>query len=83
MWDPDTSCGMYQIERFQLKFLNFVAYKLKIYHPLHDYSPVLYRLDIKTLAGRRFEANLTFFSRLIDSTELLTPIIEKINHYIE
>lgn len=34
--DPDTSCGMNQIERLQQKFLNFVAYKIKIDHPPHD-----------------------------------------------
>ena len=44
-----------------------------------------YRLGFKTLADRRFEANLTFLSRfidgVIDSTELLTQINFKVSTF--
>jgi len=52
VWDPDTICGMNQILRvFTYKFLNIAAYKLKIDHPSHNYSPVvMHRLGLNTLA---------------------------------
>jgi hypothetical protein len=77
-----TSCGKKQVERVQRKFLNIAAYKLKIYHPPHDYSPVMHRLGMNTLADRRLEANLIFLRRLIDghvdSPELLAQINFKV-----
>lgn len=38
VWDQDTFCDMNLIELVQHKFLNFIAYKLKIDHPPYDYS---------------------------------------------
>jgi hypothetical protein len=82
MWDPSISCGRNQIERVQRKFLNFTSYALKIDHPMHNYSLVLYRLGMQTLADRKLEANLTFLRRLIDglidSAELLAQIKFKV-----
>jgi len=82
VWDPGTSCGKKQVERVQRKFLNIVAYKLNIDHPPHDYSPVMHRLGLNTLADRRLEANLIFLRRLIDglvdSSELLAQINFKV-----
>jgi len=43
VWDPDTSCDiMNQIERVQCKFLNFIAYKLKMYRLPQDNSLILH-----------------------------------------
>lgn len=81
-WDPSTCCGMDQVERVQRKFLNFLAYILKIDHPAHDYSPVLHQIGLNTLAYRRLETNMTFLRRIIDelinSLELLTQINFKV-----
>ena len=45
--DPDTSCGMYQIECIQRIFLNFDVYKLKIDHPPHGYLQLCTVLALK------------------------------------
>ncbi|XP_050540336.1 uncharacterized protein LOC126904976 [Daktulosphaira vitifoliae] len=82
VWDPVTSCDMMQVKRVQRKFLNFTAYKLKIDHPPHDYTPKMQLIGLFTLNDRRLEANLTFLRRLIDghidSPELLELIKFKV-----
>lgn len=79
MWDHDISCDLNQIRSFQRICLNYVAYKLEIDHPLHDYSLVLRRLGLNTLANRRFEANLVFLRRLIDNTIDSPKLLKHIN----
>jgi len=77
VWDCDTFRGINQIEHVEQKFLNFVAYKLKIDHPPHNY--ILVMLGLNMLADRRFEANLYFLSHIIDGIIDLTELLKQFN----
>lgn len=80
--DPYTARHSYLLERPQRKFLSVTSHLLKIDHQLHDYSPVLARLQLPSLADRRVQANIDFLNTLlsdkIDSTTLLSHINFKI-----
>jgi len=67
VWDPSTSIGKDQIERVQLKFLNYAAFILSIDHQPHDYNPILNKLGLSSLVDRRKVTNLNFLHLLIDA----------------
>jgi len=66
------------IERVERKFLRRAAYKLNIFCPPHDYSPIQCLFSLETLTDRRHSANKSFLSnRLsskIDSPDTLSRI---------
>lgn len=67
VWDPHCSDLCRQLEGVQRKFLNYASYSLEISCPPHDYSPVLYKLNLSTLADRRYSQNTSFLAKLISS----------------
>ncbi|CAI6350157.1 unnamed protein product [Macrosiphum euphorbiae] len=78
LWDPSTASARSMIERVQRKFLRHAAFKLNIFCPPHDYTPIQRIFSLESLADRRHSANLTFLSNLlsskIDSPESLSRV---------
>ncbi|KAF0703722.1 Uncharacterized protein FWK35_00038617 [Aphis craccivora] len=67
-----------RLERVQNKFLNFIAFNMKIYHENHDYSGIRQVWNIPTLTSRRAKADLDFlnsiFNGSLDVPDLLATI---------
>lgn len=78
VWHPYLVKDQLRIERVQNKFLNFIAFKMNIYHEPHDYSNLRQVLSIPTLASRRDKADLDFLKSILngslDIPELLAAI---------
>jgi len=78
VWNPQSLVHSQSIERVQRKFLGFAGFKLNIYHPPHDYSPVSHRFNLPSLADRRSARDSLFLQNLIcgktDSPSLLQHI---------
>jgi len=82
VWCPNTIDDQYKIERVQRKFLKYAAYVLQIDCPPHDYSQVLHRLNLSSLADRRDQAHLLFLGKLI-SGGLGTPdLLQTVNFHV-
>lgn len=61
VWDPHTVGHKNAFERVQRKFLKYAGFILKMYHPPHEYGPVLSKLDLSSLVDRRAMANFRFY----------------------
>ena len=83
LWDSDTVSASASVERVQRRFLRIVSFRFQIPCPVpHDYSPVLCKLGLTSLADRRQASNISFLSNLltgkIDSPTLLSLINFKV-----
>jgi hypothetical protein len=78
IWHPHLARDELRLERVQNRFLSYAAFKLKIKHPLHDYSLISSNLQIPSLASRRAGADHHFISSLLEGSldfpELLSSI---------
>jgi len=78
VWQPYLAKDQLRLERVQNKFLNFIAFKMKIYHENHDYSNIRQVLNIPTLSSRRAKADLNFLNSILsgslDVPDLLAAI---------
>jgi len=79
VWDPHCADLCRQLEGVQRKFLNYASYSLKIPCPPHDYSPVLSKLNLSTLASRRYSQNISFLTKLISSDIDAPTLLSLIN----
>lgn len=52
------------------KFFNYASYSLEIHCPPHDYSPVLSKLNLSTLADRRYSQKNSFLKKLLISSHI-------------
>lgn len=66
LWDPFMVADSFHLERIQRRFCFSVVFILKIFHRLHDFSSVMDKFGLTSLADRRMEANLVFLHKLID-----------------
>jgi len=69
----------HQLERVQRKFMKCSSIRLSINCPPHDYNPVLCRLILTMLAGRRVQINLSFLLKLIDCRIDSPVLLNKLN----
>lgn len=67
LWGHSTSSTSAIVERFRTKFLHIAVHNLNLPHSPHDYTPVLYALNIFTLADHRYSFNLPLLSNLISA----------------
>jgi len=78
VWQPYFVKDQLRLERVQNKFLNFIAFKMKIYLENHDYSNIRQVLNMITLTSRRSKAGLDFLNSIIsgflDVPDLLAAI---------
>jgi len=67
-WQPYLVKDQLRLERVKNKFLNFIAFKMKIYHENHDYSGIRQVLNISTLTSRRAKADLDFLNSILNGS---------------
>ncbi|XP_022166349.1 uncharacterized protein LOC111030923 [Myzus persicae] len=79
LWDPSVVIDSYHLERVQRRFLSSAAYMLKIFHPPHDYTPVLQALNLTSLADRRVKAYLGILQKLIDGSRNAPSLLDQVN----
>lgn len=82
VWHPYLAKDELILERVQNRFLSYIAYKMKIPHPTHDYSLIRSSLGIPMLSTRRQDADERFITSLlggtIDAPDLLSKICFRI-----
>ena len=69
VWSPIYENHSKKLERIQHKFLNFVAWKLRLPSPRisHDYNQIASLLDISSLKSHRYLNDLKFLYNLINN----------------
>lgn len=78
IWNPHYLVDIDRIEKVQIKFLRFSAYKLGLVKENDNYATVLRTLGINSLEHRRLEIDLRFLHKLlngyVDSSDLLNLV---------
>jgi len=64
VWHPYLVKDQLRLKLVQIKFLNFIAFKMNIYHEPHDYSNIRQVLNIPTLASPRDKADLDLLNSI-------------------
>jgi len=67
-WQPYLVKDQLRLERVQNKFLNFIAFKMNIYHEPHDYFNIRKVLNIPTLASRPDKPDLDFLNSILNGS---------------
>lgn len=67
------------VERVQRMFLRFTAFKLSIFHPPHDYGPVLRYLKISSVTDRRQALNLSVLIGILSGKINFPDLLSLIN----